>query len=100
MRSKVGRNSRENYDRNIYNQLEETINKVEKMAREITAMKTSHRSEIYLLSEKHELATAEQKCRLLVIGFCMFSAVNNVGQTTHIYTPLIGLKPVKSEMHR
>ena len=57
----MGRNSRENYDRNIYNQLEETINKVEKMAREMTEMKSSHRREIYLLNEKHELAIKELK---------------------------------------
>jgi len=57
----VGRNSRENYDRNIFNQLEETINKVEKMAIEMTEMKSSHRREIYLLNEKHELAIKELK---------------------------------------
>jgi len=61
VRTKEGRNSRENYDRNIFNQLEETIIKVEKMAREMTEIKTSHRREIYLLNEKHEKGIKELK---------------------------------------
>jgi transposase len=61
-----------NYDRNIYNQLEETIIKLEKMqsemaeikgtrTKEIKEMKEEHRREIYLLSEKHEKAIRKLK---------------------------------------
>jgi len=50
-----------NYDRNIYTQLEETLEIVEKLRSEMAEMKASHRREIYLLNEKHEKTVKTQK---------------------------------------
>jgi len=50
-----------NYDRNIYTQLEETLEIVEKLRSEMAEMKATHRREIYLLNEKHEKTAKSQK---------------------------------------
>ena len=42
------------YDRNIYTQLEETLEIVEKVRTDMAEMKATHRREIYLQNEKHE----------------------------------------------
>jgi TolA-binding protein len=50
-----------NYDRNIYTQLEETLEKVEKLSAEMNELKKSHRREMYLQNEKHEKAIKSLK---------------------------------------
>lgn len=49
------------YDRRIFEQLEETITKIEKMSVEIADLKKAHRQEMYLLGEKHELGIKKLK---------------------------------------
>jgi hypothetical protein len=50
-----------NYDRNIYTQLEETLEKVEKLSAEMSELKISHRREMYIQNEKHEKAVKSLK---------------------------------------
>jgi len=50
-----------NYDRNIYTQLEETLEIVEKLRSELAEMKATHRREMYLQNEKHEKAIKSLK---------------------------------------
>lgn len=47
------------YDRRIYEQLEETLLQVEKLRKEIVALKSSHRQEKYLLNENHAKTVKE-----------------------------------------
>ena len=49
------------YDRNIYTQLEESILLVEKLRKEIMALKASHRQELYLVTVKYEKTAKELK---------------------------------------
>jgi transposase len=50
-----------NYDRNIYTQLEETLLLVEKLRKEITELKKSHRQEMYVVRVEYEKAAKELK---------------------------------------
>jgi hypothetical protein len=50
-----------NYDRNIFEQLYEALEKVDKLQNEITEMKSSHRREIYTLNESHTKSLKTQE---------------------------------------
>jgi NDP-sugar pyrophosphorylase family protein len=52
-----------NYDRQIYSQLEESLEKVDKLTGEIKKLKTSHAQEIHELKEAQKKAKKELKIR-------------------------------------